>query len=186
MRLPLISLPHNMSQMGNYMNSFQRFSEYLLLDDLSATTPMPADDDSALRIANASFTWVSPTAPGKENSGTSEKGKKDKGKDKSVKEGAGKPAKALSSKSFASMSEPFSMSDVSLSLPRHGHLTAIVGRVGSGKTSLLSRFVAFSYVGVYVCVCVCVYVCMYVCMHLYIYVYTYICICVCIHVGFVY
>lgn len=93
--------------------------------------------DVALRVEGASFTWDAP-APNDEKLGSKEKaagshGGKGKGAySKDVKAETGEKAKETE--------KVFKMTNINLSIPR-GQLTAIVGSVGSGKTSLLSGLI---------------------------------------------
>jgi ABC-type transport system involved in cytochrome bd biosynthesis fused ATPase/permease subunit len=84
--------------------------------------------DVALRIEDASFSWE---APAPQNDGNpSQKAKSNKGKTSiQTKDETSQQAEKI-----------FSMSDINFEIPR-GQLIAIVGTVGSGKTSLLQGLI---------------------------------------------
>lgn len=83
---------------------------------------------AALRVENATFRWSSMGGPETEHLPMSNSDAK---KAKDVEKSA-----PIHSSSSDTLAEPFSIVDLDLEIPR-GSLTAIVGSVGSGKSSLL-------------------------------------------------
>lgn len=83
---------------------------------------------AALRVENATFRWSSIGGPETEHLPMSKSdAKKAKETEKTM---------PIASSSSDTLAEPFSIVDLNLEIPR-GSLTAIVGSVGSGKSSLL-------------------------------------------------
>lgn len=100
-----------------------------LLDETRVIDPTL---DVALRVENASFTWDAP-APIEESIAHKKKHSK-KSTGSKGKQGSQVDEKAKD------VDRVFSMSNVNLEIPR-GKLVAIVGTVGSGKTSLLQGII---------------------------------------------
>ncbi|KAI8925132.1 hypothetical protein BC831DRAFT_281166 [Entophlyctis helioformis] len=123
--------------------SYKRISEFLLAEETGPnelTDLLPADaskDGSALKMDKASFTWET----------VKNADKKDK-KDKKAAADAKKDAKDASAETVVetdsaaeeTKEEPFKLEDINLSIPR-GSLVAVVGSVGSGKSSFLSALI---------------------------------------------
>lgn len=84
--------------------------------------------DVALRIEDVSFTWEAPAPRNETDSSQQNKGDKSKASIKMTDGGSQQPEKI------------FSMPDINLEIPR-GQLVAIVGTVGSGKTSFLQGLI---------------------------------------------
>ena len=100
-----------------------------LLDDTIITDK---DLDAAIEAKAASFSWDAPP-PSDEK-----KGKKDKGGKHGSKKAPTPPP--VTSEKPINEDEVFKVRDITMTIPR-GQLVAIVGSVGSGKTSLLQGLV---------------------------------------------
>ncbi|EIN03766.1 ABC protein [Punctularia strigosozonata HHB-11173 SS5] len=134
LRQPLMLMPRALSAISDARNALGRlrvvFDAEILSDDPIVIDPNMA---AALEVVDATFEWEESMAvkEAKEKSAKEKgKGKRGGGGDKS---GAATPAAVTGNK-------PFQMRDVNMSVPR-GSLVAIVGPVGSGKSSLLQGLI---------------------------------------------
>ncbi|KAK0469912.1 ABC transporter, partial [Desarmillaria tabescens] len=127
LRLPLMLLPTSLSAIADAQNATQRLYDVFEAETLEETIDREDDLHVAVEVKNVSFTWDAPPPQAAEG----KKGKKDKKKSR----GKRKPEAVISS-----TGEVFELKDISLSIPR-GQLVAVVGAVGSGKTSLLQGMV---------------------------------------------
>ncbi|KZV72166.1 ABC transporter, partial [Peniophora sp. CONT] len=142
LQTPLIFLPIAMSTMVDASNALGRirevFTAELVTDSLAVDTSLT----DGIRVEKASFTWDSAAPPTSQDTAADEKekpeektekkkGKKEDKKDTSDAEPPAEPAKE----------EPvFELKDVDFTVAR-GKLVAIVGAVGSGKSSLLQALI---------------------------------------------
>uniref|UniRef100_A0A8H7Y0W3 ABC transporter n=1 Tax=Psilocybe cubensis TaxID=181762 RepID=A0A8H7Y0W3_PSICU len=141
LRLPLMFLPVSFSSIADAQNAIGRLYGVFEAELLEKTHTVDPSIENALEVKAASFTWDAPPPDEGEK-----KGKKSSGLMKSSKTKA--KAKAYEKKRAADMEEKangeeeriFKMNNISLSIPR-GQLVAIVGPVGSGKTSLLQGLI---------------------------------------------
>ncbi|KAF6757234.1 ATP-binding cassette transporter YOR1 [Ephemerocybe angulata] len=126
LRLPLLFLPMSLGSISDAFSAIERLSVVFEAELLEDTHVVDPGLDVAVRVEKASFTW---DAPAPEDEGNDKKrvaSKKDARKD--AKPGA------------RDKDGIFQITDVDLSIPR-GMLVAIVGPVGSGKTSLLQGII---------------------------------------------
>ncbi|KAF5342618.1 hypothetical protein D9611_001580 [Ephemerocybe angulata] len=126
LRLPLLFLPMSLGSISDAFSAIERLSVVFEAELLEDTHVVDPSLDVAVRVEKASFTW---DAPAPEDEGNDKKrvaSKKDARKD--AKPGA------------RDKDGIFQITDVDLSIPR-GMLVAIVGPVGSGKTSLLQGII---------------------------------------------
>ncbi|KAF5342067.1 hypothetical protein D9611_001575 [Ephemerocybe angulata] len=140
LRLPLMFLPMSLSTIADAHNAIGRLYGVFEAELLEDTHIVDHDLDVAIDVKGASFTW---DAPPPEDEGHKKK-----------KHRHGKKPKQLSAPSSSHDHGPtpqeveaknaedriFKITDVSMSIPR-GSLVAIVGPVGSGKTSLLQGII---------------------------------------------
>ncbi|EPS37568.1 hypothetical protein H072_8744 [Dactylellina haptotyla CBS 200.50] len=137
LRLPLNFLPVVISQSIDAFLSLQRIQEYLLQEEEEETRSIDPEQKDAFVLKDASFTWET-TGPAKpmdmgkygKDGKDGKKGKKDK-KALDV-----KPQLDEKPKEEKDL-EPFTINNINLDISRN-ELLAIVGTVGSGKSSLLA------------------------------------------------
>ncbi|KAI0303610.1 ABC transporter [Multifurca ochricompacta] len=134
LRLPLMLLPMSFSAIADARNAAGRLQECFTAELVSETLVIDPELKYALEINNASFTWDSPPPDSD----------KDEGK-KGKKRGHNSPSKAeraSEAKEVKNENEMlFKLKQINLKIPR-GQLVAIVGAVGSGKTSLLQGLIS--------------------------------------------
>jgi ATP-binding cassette, subfamily C (CFTR/MRP), member 1 len=127
LRLPLILLPQVVGQVTDAWTALKRIQEFLLEEESVDEVEWDYSMDGAIELKDASFTW--------ERTPTNEEDEKD-----------GKPKKSNRKKDEAAAeglvsgnenAVPFQISDLDFSVQRN-ELIAVIGTVGSGKTSLLA------------------------------------------------
>ncbi|PPQ68225.1 hypothetical protein CVT26_005758 [Gymnopilus dilepis] len=137
LRLPLMFLPVAFSSIADAANAIGRLYGVFEAELLEKTHTVDPSIDYALEVKGASFTWDAPP-PDEENKKGKKHGHGKKHKSK------GKPdarrQAASDSQEKGEEERVFNIRDVSLTIPR-GQLVAIVGPVGSGKTSLLQGLI---------------------------------------------
>ncbi|PPQ72540.1 hypothetical protein CVT26_004018 [Gymnopilus dilepis] len=139
LRLPLMFLPVSISTIVDAKNATLRLQDVFEADLLAS--PHETDDEleAAIEVKGASFTWDAP--PPVEEEGTDKgKNKSDKKKHKKSDTKSRKKERPEVEKAPVSEEDMFKISDATLSIPR-GQLVAIVGPVGSGKSSLLQGLI---------------------------------------------
>jgi ABC-type multidrug transport system fused ATPase/permease subunit len=170
LRLPLISLPQNMANLANTLLSFERLKRYLTLEDAPASVPLPEDSADAVRLEGASFRWtLHAYACGKrkmreeqvpeeeglelEVEGQQQRQQRQQQQQQQQQQGTGAaavravdPALSTSVVASGSGSVNFALRNLSLRIARRNHLVAVVGKVGSGKTSLLSSLLGSMFI----------------------------------------
>ncbi|KAI8868472.1 P-loop containing nucleoside triphosphate hydrolase protein [Ramicandelaber brevisporus] len=132
-RLPLTFVPGNIGQTIQSIVAVQRFEHFLL--GIADHPPLPEPDataEYALDIRNASFTW---NLPADEPSSSEPRNKEQP----SPAEPSPAEQSSSSSKPSASslLESSFILQSIDLQVAR-GSLVAVVGSIGSGKSSLLS------------------------------------------------
>lgn len=139
LRMPLNLLPLVIGQTTDAWNSLKRIEEFLLLEEQADEATFKADAPNAVEMRDASFTW--------ERTPTQESNQTPGGK----KQGGGKKAAAPLKEKDSPQStevgdngstlveerEPFKLHDIGFEIGRN-ELVAVIGTVGSGKTSLLA------------------------------------------------
>lgn len=163
LRLPLNLLPLVIGQTVDAAASIRRIEEFLLAEEALDEAAWDYEGKSAIVMKNANFTWErTPTqetekkvvgAPGSKEAKAARKADKkaDQKAEKQAKKDAKKATKALkdaekdngheasdSSTTLAEESEhPFEIKGLNISVGRD-ELVAVIGSVGSGKTSILA------------------------------------------------
>lgn len=147
MRMPLNMLPMVIGQVVDAWSSIKRIQEYLLCEEIEDEGVWDMDATHAIEINDASFTWertvtqdadAAAQAAGK-IAPTRDEMKQQKKAAKSD-EKAGLSSSGDTTPDTASEStrkEPFKLHDVNLKFGRN-ELVAVIGSVGSGKSSLLA------------------------------------------------
>ncbi|KAH9003059.1 ABC transporter [Lactarius hatsudake] len=128
LRLPLMMLPLSLSTIADARNAIGRLQECFTAELVSETLVKDPKLKYAVEIDNASFTWDGPPPDLNE-------GKEDKGKNKSPSDPQPEPLPVSEAKEVKEEAM-FKLKHIDLRVAR-GQLVAIVGAVGSGKTSLL-------------------------------------------------
>ncbi|KAF4984405.1 hypothetical protein FDECE_17091 [Fusarium decemcellulare] len=131
LRIPLNLLPLVLGQVIDAWSSVKRIQEFLLQEEMVEDMTVDTTGDDAIRLEDASFTWEKTHA----NESEKEKGKKDK-KDASVKTPQPDSGEDTAS-TLVEEREPFKLQDLNFQVKRN-ELIAVIGSVGSGKSSLLS------------------------------------------------
>ncbi|KAJ7678475.1 ABC transporter [Mycena rosella] len=129
---PDASLAVSFSSIADALNASHRLYDVFVAETFQETQLRDDTLDVAVEVHEATFTWDSPP-PEVEDS------KKGKGKKPSPLEKAAKAAAALE-QARVEEEHIFQIKNVTFSIPR-GQLVAIVGAVGSGKTSLLQGMI---------------------------------------------
>ncbi|CAN8095998.1 unnamed protein product [Discula destructiva] len=146
LRIPLNLLPMVIGQVTDAWNSLKRIQEYLLLEEQTDEAVVDYEAKSAVEVRNAEFTWErTPTQDADKVSALAQSGKP--GETKKELKAAQKAEKAAEKAAQKDMEdngstlvedrEPFKLRDVNFQLGRN-ELVAVIGTVGSGKTSLLA------------------------------------------------
>ncbi|KAF8519129.1 ABC transporter [Hysterangium stoloniferum] len=127
LRMPLLFLPLSASSIADAMNAIGRLDEAFTAEVLTETKVIDESLPCAIKVDHADFVWDG-VPPDLEESNKSKK--------------RGKPAEPSSQAEpgNAGAEHAFKIKDVSLTIPR-GQLCAIVGPVGSGKSSLLQGLI---------------------------------------------
>ncbi|KAI5779576.1 P-loop containing nucleoside triphosphate hydrolase protein [Geopyxis carbonaria] len=134
LRMPLNLLPMVIAQTIDAWVSLQRLQEYFLAEEITDSVVHNSKIDSAIEVYNGHFTWEI-TIP--------EEMKKKKEKKVSKKKKAAQDSEKQSNEPSSEGTglntphEPFTLDSINLSVSPH-ELLAVVGSVGSGKTSLLA------------------------------------------------
>lgn len=155
LRMPLNLLPLVIGQVTDAWSSMGRIQEFLLAEEREEEAVFKEDATHAVEVQNASFTWertptqdleatVGGTKPGPGSAGKPEpggpgKGPKGKFKRKSKLGPPGPPedSSGEDASTLVEEPEPFKLQDLTFEIGRN-ELVAVIGTVGSGKTSLLA------------------------------------------------
>lgn len=152
LRMPLNLLPLVIGQVTDAWNSLKRIQEYLLLEEQTDEAVFDYEAKNAVELRNAEFTWErTPTQDADKVSALAQPGKPGETKKatKAANKAANKAGKAAEKAAQKAMEdnsstlvdnndrEPFKLRDVNFQIGRN-ELVAVIGTVGSGKTSLLA------------------------------------------------
>jgi len=142
LRMPLNLLPLVIGQVTDAWSSFMRIQEFLLAEEGEETAAWKPDGPNAVEMHDAAFTWE--RTPTQETETVGKKGKPAKvGGVKTEEAGAEKrPASpgassAEDASTLVEEREPFKLQDLNFEIGRN-ELVAVIGTVGSGKSSLLA------------------------------------------------
>lgn len=132
------SVAVSLSSIADAAQAISRLNDVFKAELLEETRIIDPSLDVALRVEDASFTWDAP-APNDEKSGPKKKSHRFS-QGRTGKDDKGKPRNAAGDEKVGDAEKVFGMSNINLEIPR-GKLVAIVGSVGSGKTSLLQGLI---------------------------------------------
>ncbi|KAL2258581.1 hypothetical protein VTK26DRAFT_8070 [Humicola hyalothermophila] len=141
LRMPLNMLPLVIGQVTDAWSSLSRIQEFLLAEEREEEASFEPDCPNAAEMQDASFTWErTPTQDPEETIGGNGKGKGEKTprRDaKAEKQNSSGDSSAEEASTLVEEREPFKLQDLSFEIGRN-ELVAVIGTVGSGKTSLLA------------------------------------------------
>lgn len=130
--------------------SIGRINQVMRAEKLADPFAIDSKAGSAIRVVDADFQWETSEPPAQEGKGkgkgqhSSKKSKKQQKKETAAKvAGAAAPALPPDVPETTGAVEPFKLSNINLEISR-GELVAVVGTVGSGKSSLLAALVSCS------------------------------------------
>ncbi|KAF9019789.1 multidrug resistance-associated ABC transporter [Hymenopellis radicata] len=150
-RAPLVYLPFVLAFLSDAMVAFGRISTFLTAEELANAYSIEEESKHAVRV-DGNFTWESAgpsQGPKFERSVTAKANKPRAAKGAKAKKdevlptttGAGNDSEEKSKDDETSLEEkPFELRDLHLAVPK-GSFVAIVGRVGSGKSSILQALI---------------------------------------------
>ncbi|KKA28465.1 hypothetical protein TD95_002534 [Thielaviopsis punctulata] len=134
-RLPLNLFPMVLGNVIDAWSSIKRIQEYLLAEEMEEDIVVNREGEYAMEVKHANFTWEQTQSQGPETV-ADEQAKE--------KQAAADAAAAAASDSTASSEKPtvveddaFKLHDINITFGRN-ELVAVIGSVGSGKTSLLA------------------------------------------------
>ncbi|PPQ65049.1 hypothetical protein CVT26_015745 [Gymnopilus dilepis] len=134
LKTPVMLLPISLSSITDAYNAISRLYCVFIAETTNDDRIINLDADFAVKVVHASFTWEVP-APANESSSKKKRRNKKKAAHNIYLAGPEKPPPNTNSTSAV-----FRLNDVNLLIPR-GQLVAIVGHVGSGKSSLLQALI---------------------------------------------
>ena len=157
LRMPLNLLPLVIGQVTDAHASIARIQEFLLAEEQNEDVIWDRDMDAAIELQHASFTWERTTKTDKDKAGAfrdkrqlnedkaalkkekkAEKmAKKEKKAEKMAKKENGATLLSDDTSSEHTQLEPFKLQDMDFTVGRN-ELLAVIGTVGSGKSSLLA------------------------------------------------
>lgn len=124
-------LPRALSAIADASNALERLEVVFQAETLDQANEIDPDLDVGIRVQNASFEWL--TAPPEEQEKKGKSGKKGGKKDKG--EGEVKDVEETEKEI-----EHFKVEKLNIEVKR-GAITALVGKVGSGKSSILNAII---------------------------------------------
>lgn len=135
----LMFLPRALSAAADAANAVSRLEDLLKAETRNTERHIDASADLAIATVDASFAWLaSPPEVAKKDKKGKKAAKDKKNADKGFKDGSNE--NEVTGTATALSSEPFRLSGLNLKVPR-GKLVAVVGAVGSGKSSILSGLI---------------------------------------------
>lgn len=154
LRMPLNLLPLVIGQVTDASASLGRIQEFLLSEEQTDEINWDEDMDNAVEIDNASFTWernatqdkdgpAGSAPPNKAQEKMAKKAAKEKAKEEKKARKSAMAEKFQDSPNSSTTAlddetrEPFALKDVNFTVGRN-ELLAVIGTVGSGKSSLLA------------------------------------------------
>lgn len=141
LRMPLNLLPLVIGQVTDAWESLKRIEDYMLLEEQNDEALFDAKATNAVEMRHASFTWERTPTQESDKMGDGKKGAGEK-MPKQVglsEKSAPKPTELQedNASTLVEEREPFKLHDMNFEIGRN-ELVAVIGSVGSGKTSLLA------------------------------------------------
>lgn len=139
LRLPLNLLPLVIGTIVDAWSSMKRIQDYMVSEDQEDSALFEPESKNAVDMSHASFTWErTPTQQNDKADGKKGASKKEtKQPAKTEKSAEASESSSDTASTLVDEREPFKLDDLSLAIGRK-ELIAVIGSVGSGKTSLLS------------------------------------------------
>lgn len=128
LRIPLNLLPLVLGQITDAWSSMKRIEEFLLEEEQEVDSISRPEGTNAIELLDASFTWERTTTQEPEKATDKNNGSKKKETTSTEPARAAPPTEER---------EPFKLHDLNLQAARN-ELIAVIGTVGSGKSSLLA------------------------------------------------
>ncbi|CAM1508323.1 Fc.00g051710.m01.CDS01 [Cosmosporella sp. VM-42] len=135
LRVPLNLLPLVLGQVIDAWSSLNRIQEFLLEEEMLEDMTVDTEGPDAINLKDTSFTWERTTTQEAETK-PGDKTKKAKKEQKPTPPRPGSSGEDTAS-TLVEEREPFKLQDINISIKRN-ELIAVIGSVGSGKSSLLS------------------------------------------------
>ncbi|KAI5461280.1 P-loop containing nucleoside triphosphate hydrolase protein [Mariannaea sp. PMI_226] len=141
LRIPLNLLPLVLGQVVDAWSSLKRIEQYLLEEEMVEDIVMDTEGKDAIRVEDGAFTWErTPTAENEKGGEKDKKSKKNKDSSAAQKNATTTTTGVAAEDNASTLveeREPFKLSNLNFSVKRN-ELIAVIGSVGSGKSSLLS------------------------------------------------
>lgn len=140
LRLPLNLLPMILGQVIDAWASMARIQEYLLAEEQEDNFSWNADGKTALSVDHADFTWERTVTQVSDKDSLSDAKKSRRIKDSEslfVKATSSRSEHEVDGSSVPVLNRPFELHSINFSVGRN-ELIAVIGGVGSGKSSLLA------------------------------------------------
>ncbi|KAH8167726.1 hypothetical protein CIB48_g493 [Xylaria polymorpha] len=141
LRLPLNLLPLVIGSVVDAWSSMKRIQDFMLSEDQEDSAAFKPENENAVEISDASFTWErTPTQENDKAGAAGKKGAPKKGNKPPAKTEKGAETSESNSDTASTLvdeREPFKLENLNLAIGRK-ELIAVIGSVGSGKTSLLA------------------------------------------------
>lgn len=144
LRIPLNLLPLVLGQVTDAWSSMKRIEEFLMQEEQEEEVIYRPEGSNAVEMIDAAFTWERTTTQDPDKGTMAGAGKEKRGAKDSTKEGTStpKPAKSQNSEEDSASTlveerEPFKLQGLNFQINRN-ELVAVIGTVGSGKSSLLA------------------------------------------------
>ncbi|CAK7197677.1 ATP-binding cassette transporter yor1 [Sporothrix eucalyptigena] len=144
LRMPLNLLPLVIGQVTDAWSSIKRIQEFLLAEEQEEEVEWKPEGPNAVEMHDASFTWErTPTqetdevAGGKKSAAAKKEQKKKEATAKAARPASSDGSGGDTASTLVEEPEPFKLHDLNFSIGRN-ELVAVIGSVGSGKSSLLA------------------------------------------------
>ena len=134
LRIPLNLLPLVLGQVADAWGSLNRVQEFMLEEEAEETIVVDEKIEHAVDVRNASFTWERTRTQDSETVG--KKGTKSKTAAQASPTEAAPSSPTEETGILNEQREPFKLRDLNFQIGRN-ELVAVIGSVGSGKSSLL-------------------------------------------------